>query len=57
MEEQRQIQLKFVSNMQLKLLNSTQDAVQPLRNIMDELSKEAQAQGLTPEILDSILQN
>jgi hypothetical protein len=56
-EEQRQIQLKFVSNMQLKLLNSTQDAVQPLRNIMDELSKEAQAQGLTPEILDSILQN
>ena len=57
MEEQQQIQLKFVSNMQLKLLNSTQDAVQPLRNIMDELSKEAQAQGLTPEILDSILQN
>jgi hypothetical protein len=56
-EEQQQIQLKFVLIMQLKLLNSTQDTVQPLRNIMDELSKEAQAQGLSPEILDSILQN
>ncbi len=57
MEEQQQIQLKFVLIMHLKLLNSTQDTVQPLRNIMDELSKEAQAQGLSPEILDSILQN
>jgi hypothetical protein len=56
-EEQQQIQLKFLSIMQLKLLNYTQDAVQPLRNIIDELSKEAQAQGLTPEMLDSILQN
>jgi hypothetical protein len=56
-EEQQQIQLKFVLIMHLKLLNSTQDTVQPLRNIMDELSKEAQAQGLSPEILDSILQN
>ena len=57
MEEQQQIQLKFLSIMQLKLLNYTEDAVQPLRNIIDELSKEAQAQGLTPEMLDSILQN
>jgi hypothetical protein len=56
-EEKQQIQLKFLSIMQLKLLNYTQDAVQPLRNIIDELSKEAQAQGLTPEMLDSILQN
>ncbi|MEO3704325.1 hypothetical protein [Trichormus azollae] len=56
-EEQEQIQLKFASIMQLKVLNSRQDAVQLLRNIMHEVSKEAQAQGLTPEILDSILQN
>ncbi|WP_353929014.1 hypothetical protein WJM97_11815 [Okeanomitos corallinicola TIOX110] len=54
-EEQEQIQLKFASIMQLKLFNSRQDAVQHLRNMMDEVSKEAQAQGLTPEILDSIL--
>ncbi len=43
--------------MQLKVLNYRQDAVQLLRNIMDEVSREVQAQGLTPEILDSILQN
>lgn len=56
-EEQEQIQLKFASIMQLKLLNYRQDAVQRLRKIMDEVSKEAQAQGLTTEILDSILQD
>jgi hypothetical protein len=54
-EEKEQIQLKFASIMQLKLFNSRQDAVQRLRKIMDEVSKEAQAQGLTSEILDSIL--
>lgn len=56
-EEQEEIQLKFASIMQLKLLNFRQDAVQRLRNMMDEVSKEAQTQGLTPEILDSILQD
>ncbi|WP_234300780.1 hypothetical protein [Sphaerospermopsis aphanizomenoides] len=38
-EEQEQIQLKFASIMQLKFLNSRQDAVQRLRKMMDEVSK------------------
>ncbi|BAZ82916.1 hypothetical protein NIES73_41990 [Sphaerospermopsis kisseleviana NIES-73] len=33
------------------------EAIQKLRNIMDETSKEALAKGLTPEILESILQD
>ncbi|MBD2692796.1 hypothetical protein [Anabaena catenula] len=56
-EEQEQIQLKFASIMQLNFFNSRKDAVQRLRKTMDEVSKEAQAKGLTPEILDSILQD
>lgn len=56
-EEQEQIQLKFASIMQLNFFNSRKDAIQRLRNTMDEVSKEAQAKGLTPEILESILQD
>ncbi|MEA5620336.1 hypothetical protein VB711_21170 [Cronbergia sp. UHCC 0137] len=56
-EEQEQIQLKFASIMQLNFCNSRKEAIQKLRNTMDEVSKESQAKGLTPEILESILQD
>lgn len=56
-EEQEQIQLKLALIMESNLLNNRKEAIQRLRKTMDEVSQEAQAKGLTPEILDSILQD
>ncbi|MBU7586040.1 MAG: hypothetical protein KAF91_24745 [Nostoc sp. TH1S01] len=55
-EEQRtQLQLKIATIMQSQLTTSKQEAIARLRNTMDEISQEAQERGLTPEILESIL--
>ena len=56
-EEQEQIQLKFALIMESNLLNNRKETIQQLRKTMNEVSQEAQAKGLTPEILDSILQD
>jgi hypothetical protein len=56
-EEQEQIQLKLALFIESNLLNDRKEAIQKLRNTMDEVSKEAQAKGLNPEILESILQD
>ncbi|KYC42396.1 hypothetical protein WA1_20735 [Scytonema hofmannii PCC 7110] len=55
-EEQReQLQLKITAIMQSQLTTLRQEAVARLRNTMDKASQEAQERGLTPEILESIL--
>jgi hypothetical protein len=55
-EEQReQLQLKITAIMQSQLTTLRQEAVPRLRNTMDKASQEAQERGLTPEILESIL--
>ncbi len=56
-EEQEQIQLKLALIMESNLLNNSKEALQKLRNTMDKASQEAQTNGLTPEILESILQD
>ena len=56
-EEQEQIQLKLALIMESNLLKNSKEALQKLRNTMDKASQEAQANGLTPEILESILQD
>jgi hypothetical protein len=43
--------------MESNLLKNSKEALQKLRNTMDKASQEAQANGLTPEILESILQD
>ena len=43
--------------MESNLLNNRKETIQQLRKTMNEVSQEAQAKGLTPEILDSILQD
>jgi hypothetical protein len=50
-EEQR---LKFEALLSLKLTQATH-AKRSLEEVMDDISDKAQARGLTPEILDSIL--
>jgi hypothetical protein len=39
----------------LRLRELTQPFARPLREIMDEIGAEAEAKGLTPEILESLL--
>jgi len=50
-EEQRR---KFEALVSLKLSDATR-STRPLEEVMSEISRNAQARGLTPEILDSIL--
>jgi glycerate-2-kinase len=54
-EEREQLQLKIATIMQSQFTTSKQEAIARLRNTMDEISQEAQERGLTPEILESIL--
>lgn len=49
-EQQRKLEVLL----SLKLTEVAR-APRPLEEIMDEISREAQARGLTPEILDSLL--
>ncbi len=53
--EREQIELKLAAIMQLQFKTPRKDAIARLRNTMDAISNEAQAKGLTPEILELIL--
>jgi hypothetical protein len=50
-EERRKVELLLG----LRLRELTQPFARPLREIMDEIGAEAEAKGLTPEILESLL--
>ena len=52
-EEQKKMQLLL----SLRLRNLTLKPRRPLREVMDEMAAEAAANGLTPEILESILRD
>ncbi|NEP42990.1 MAG: hypothetical protein F6K35_28700 [Okeania sp. SIO2H7] len=54
-KERRQIELKLADTLDLQLENRRQEAVQRLQILMDRASEKAQRNGLTPEILESIL--
>jgi hypothetical protein len=47
--------LKLELLLALRLRELTSGPSRPLKEIMDELGAKAQARGLTPEILDSLL--
>jgi hypothetical protein len=51
-EERRKIELLL----NLRLRELTLGPTRPLKQIMDEIDQEAGKRGLTPEILDSLLQ-
>jgi hypothetical protein len=50
-EERRKLQLLL----RLRLRELTTAPARPLKEIMDEIGAEAEARGLTPEILESLL--
>jgi hypothetical protein len=50
-EERRKLQLLLG----LRLRELTTGPIRPLKEIMDEIGAQAAAQGLTPEILESLL--
>jgi hypothetical protein len=50
-EERRKLQLLL----RLRLRELTTTPARPLKQIMDEIGREAEARGLTPEILESLL--
>jgi ferritin-like protein len=50
-EEQRKIELLL----SLRLQDLTIGSQRPLKAVMDESGKQAEARGLTPEILESLL--
>jgi ferritin-like protein len=52
-EEQRKLALLL----SLRLRELTLEPVRPLREIMDEIGTNAEARGLTPEILDELLRD
>ncbi|MGK7887570.1 MAG: hypothetical protein AB4057_23440 [Crocosphaera sp.] len=54
-ETQAQIQAKINNILSIELENQRQEAVKKLSIVMDKASEEAQANGLTPEILEEIL--
>jgi len=54
-EKREQIELKLAAILDLQLKTSRKEAVQELQKTMKSASDEAQKNGLTPEILESIL--
>lgn len=54
-ETQEEIQEKINNLLIIELENKRQEAVKRLSIVMDKASEEAQANGLTPEILEEIL--
>jgi vacuolar-type H+-ATPase subunit E/Vma4 len=54
-EEREQLQLKIAAIIQSQFTTDRQQAIARLRNTMDKASLEAQERGLTPENLESIL--
>ncbi|VXD13253.1 hypothetical protein [Planktothrix paucivesiculata] len=53
--EKQQIELKFSTLMKLKINAIQTDKVDTLGQLMDDISRKAIARGLTPEILEEIL--
>ncbi len=51
LEDRRKLQLLL----RLRLRELTAGSSRPLQQVMDEIGREAEARGLTPEILESIL--
>ncbi len=54
-EKREQIQLKLALLLDLQLKISQKEAIQKMQKTMESASDEAQKNGLTPEILESIL--
>lgn len=54
-ETQEQIQLKVTALLQAQIMESRKEKLKKFRETMNKASEEAQANGLTPEILESIL--
>ncbi len=52
-DERRKIELLL----NLRLRDLVGPGKPPLRNLMDEMGREAESRGLTPEVLDSILKD
>ena len=52
-EEQRKIELLL----RLRLQDLTRGPQRPLKVVMDEIGEQAEARGLTPEILESLLRD
>ncbi len=52
-EDQRKLQLLL----RLRLRELTARPARPLKEVMDEIGRAAEARGLTPEILDSLLRD
>lgn len=53
--EKEQIEFKIAAIMQLQINKKKQESIKELRQLMDIASEEAKSNGLTPEILESIL--
>jgi hypothetical protein len=52
-EERRKLQLLL----NLRLRELTAHPTRPLKDVMDEIGRHAEARGLTPEILESLLRD
>ena len=52
-EERRKLQLLLG----LRLRELTSRPARPLKEVMDEIGRYAEAQGLTPDVLDSLLRD
>jgi len=52
-EERRKLQLLL----RLRLRELTARPARPLKEVMDEIGRHAESQGLTPEILESLLRD
>jgi hypothetical protein len=52
-EDRRKLQLLL----RLRLRELTSRPARPLKDVMDEIGREAAARGLTPEILESLLRD
>jgi hypothetical protein len=52
-EERRKLQLLL----RLRLRELTSRPTRPLKDVMDDIGREAAARGLTPEILESLLRD
>ncbi|MCI0460954.1 MAG: hypothetical protein L0Z62_28745 [Gemmataceae bacterium] len=52
-EDRRKLQLLL----RLRLRELTSHPARPLKEVMDEIGQDAEARGLTPEILESLLRD
>lgn len=54
-EAPEEVQRKLQLLLRLRLRELTAQSARPLKTIMDEIGEKAAAQGLTPEILETLL--